>query len=230
MLLRRYSTTTRMAEPHKLDIATIEAVIFDLNGTIINDGAYHDAAFEEFFRRHDVNISMDEYRQRYYARKNEEIMPELLQRTLTPAEIAALSQEKEDIYHDLYGPRIGEVAGFSSLVAMLKAQGKKIGLATSSGPTNLAFTFEHLRFQGLFDAVVDGWEVTRSKPDPEIYLKTAERLSVVPDKCLVFEDAPVGVLGARRAGMRVVGLLTSHDAEQLCEAEACIHDFTEILL
>jgi beta-phosphoglucomutase len=213
-----------------LNLKEIGAVIFDLNGTIIDDGAYHDLAFQEFFKRHNSPLTFEDYRAHYYGRKNEEVMAELLNRELTDQEIAELSQEKEDIYHELYAPRIGEVAGFSNLIAALKREGIKVGLATSSAPTNLEFTFQHLPIEHYFDVIVDGWKVTQSKPHPEIFLKAAEWLGVAPEHCIVFEDTPTGITGAQRAGMRVIAMLTSHTANELPKVEGYITDFTEVTL
>lgn len=210
------------------DLGQFQAVIFDMNGTIIDDGRYHDDAFTEFFRRHNLNLTGEDYHRRFHARKNEEIMAELFDRELSEQEIAALSQEKEDIYQWLYAPDFKEVAGFSNLLEKLKARGLKVALATSSAPTNVEFTFNHLDLRGKLDALVDGHQVAQAKPAPDIYLKTAEELGVPPEACLVFEDTPIGIEAARKAGMTVVAVNTSHAPETLVGSALVINDFTEL--
>ena len=76
--------------------------------------------------------------------------------------------------------------------------------------------------------VVVGEEVKKGKPDPEIYLITAEKLNIEPEKCLVFEDSPPGVESAKRAGMKVIGILTTHSKEELNKADLVINNFSEL--
>jgi len=204
------------------------AVIFDLNGTIINDGAYHRQAFMEFFARHGLTVSEEDYKAKAESRKNAQIMPAIFGRDMSEEEIDQLAQEKEGIYRELYAPHIAVVPGFWELAQSLRSAGKKIGLATSAGTENVTFTFEALKLDGVFDAVVTGKDVVVSKPNPEIFLKTAEKLGVAAPDCMVFEDSPVGIAAAKAAGMSVIGLLTSYSPEELAQADALIHNFLEV--
>ena len=87
---------------------------------------------------------------------------------------------------------------------------------------------EALKTEGVFAAIVSGDDVTRGKPAPDIFLKAAERIGLPPEECVVFEDAPAGVEAARSAGMRVVGVLTTHDPHDLRRADLLVEEFTAI--
>jgi len=105
-----------------------------------------------------------------------------------------------------------------------------MAIATSGIQVNIDFLFEHIPIRSYFDVIVNSAHISKGKPDPEIYIKTAELLKVSPAECLVFEDAVVGIQSAKAAGMKVVGVLTTHKAGELSGADVLINDFTELLV
>lgn len=212
----------------KLDLFNIEAVIFDLNGTMVNDMGYHKKAWIEFCKRHEVNLTEKEFDEKFSGRKNSEMLPLIIGKKLSEDEIKKFSEDKEQIYRDIYSKFLDEVPGLKNLIQKLKAHNLKIAIATTAYEKNRRFILDYLGLENLFDLILGEEHVMHGKPHPEIYLKTAEQLGINPSKCLVFEDSPPGVESAKRAGMRVIGILTTHTKEDLVGADSCIKDFNQL--
>ncbi len=204
-----------------------DAVIFDMNGTIIDDDIFHEQAFVEFFRVHNLPYSVEDFRRDHRAARSNEIM-EALFGHLSQEESNKLAEEKETIYRRLYAPHIHAIPGFLDFIEQLRAQETPIALATSSPQLNVSFTIDALGLQWKFNQVVTGREVVNPKPSPEIYFLTAERLGVDPSECLVFEDSPVGIAAAVAAGMRVIVRGKTDNISPLILG--CISDYTEVEL
>jgi beta-phosphoglucomutase-like phosphatase (HAD superfamily) len=145
-----------------------------------------------------------------------ECMRDLFGRPDMPdAEAMAYVHEKEAVYRDLFTPIFAEVAGFKTFFAQALARGLKLGVGTAGDRVNQAFAYSHLRLPVAPLATVGGDEGLPGKPEPAIFLEVARRMGVAPANCIVFEDAPLGIEAARRAGMRAVGIASSHLAEEL---------------
>lgn len=206
----------------------IKAVIFDMDGTMIANMKHHDAAWIEFLKRHGLELSEEERKSKISSRRNDEIFATLFGDD-TPAEIKKeYGEEKEQIYRELYKKDIKEVAGLTTLIKELKEQGYKLAVATTAPQKNRDFGLEELGLSDSFDVIVGAEDVSRGKPDPQIYEEAAKRLGVKQEECLVFEDSPLGIEAAKNAGMRVIGIATSHTEKELAEAERIIEDFTQI--
>jgi len=212
----------------QLDITGIEAAIFDMNGTMIDDMGFHKKAWIEFCKSYGVDLTEEEFKQKFSGKKNTDILPEILGRKLSSDEIKELSEEKETIYRQVYAPFIKEVPGFKDLIAKLKSKHLKVAIATTAIEPNRKFVLDALHLENEFDVILGDEDVTNGKPHPEIYLETAKKLNVDSSKCLVFEDTPPGVEAGKNAGMKVVGVLTTHTKEDLKNADYWITDFTEI--
>jgi HAD superfamily hydrolase (TIGR01509 family) len=122
-------------------------------------------------------------------------------------------------------PKRRVVPGLRRFIAAARAEGDRIGLGTGSKDDNVAFILDGLKLRLSFDAVVDGGEVTKGKPDPETFLTLADKLKTRPRDCVVFEDSLLGEEAARRAGMAVVAITTSHRAEEFKHASLAVRDF-----
>ena len=206
----------------------LQAAVFDLNGTLVDDIRFHYQAWKALGDR--VGFVMDEaVFQSCNGLKNEDIFPRVLGRDVGPSIIETLGREKEEQYRALYRPHLAPVAGAEALFARLREHGVKLAVASSAPIENRTMVIEGLRWTDMFDVVVAN-EGLRGKPAPDIFLAAAERLGVEPRACLVFEDAVNGVVAARAAGMPVVGVTTNVPAEALREAGASltIADFTTL--
>lgn len=212
----------------KLDLQNFKAVIFDMDGTMVDNTGFHKKAWIEFCKRHGIELAEEDYHMRISGKRNDAIFEILFGKKIEDAEYTKLDEEKEAIYRELYLPNLKQVPGLKKLLNNLKKAGIKTGIATTSPYKNRLMVLEALELNEFFAVIVGGEDTKHGKPHPEIYLKVAEKLGVDPVECLAFEDTPSGVKSAKSAGMVVVGVLTAHTQEELCEADYFIHDFTEI--
>jgi beta-phosphoglucomutase len=185
------------------------AVIFDIDGTIVDNMHLHAEAFGVFAERHGLLPLTSEDRARLDGRRNSEIFPILFKRDVPREEWQAYEHEKEGLYRELSRGRLSPMKGLHALIDRLKEEGIPVALATSAPQLNVAHTLAELDLVGAFPIIVRGDEVARGKPAPDVFLEAARRLGVDPADCLVFEDAPMGIVAAQAAGMRVVALTTS---------------------
>ena len=214
-------------------LASFRAVIFDIDGTIVDNMHLHAEAFAAFAERHGLPMLTPDDRARLDGRRNSEIFPILFKRDVPREEWQAYEHEKESLYRELSRGRLTPMKGLHHLIAKLKAEGIKIALATSAPELNVTHTLTELGLTGDFSIIVRGDQVPRGKPAPDVFLEAARQLGVPPADCLVFEDAPMGIAAAHAAGMTVVGITTSFQAahfEQLDRppASTCC-DFDEFL-
>lgn len=193
----------------------IRALIFDMDGTMIDSMGHHRLSWIEFASRHGLEIDVDDLMRRTTGRTGAECMDDLFGREFSRSESWTLIAEKEQIYRDLFAPVFREVAGFRAFAARALALGLNVGVGTAGDRHNIAFAMQHLAMAPAPQAVVGGDEGLPGKPEPAIFLEVARRLGVAPEHCVVFEDAPFGIEAARRAGMAAVAVCSSHSAADL---------------
>jgi len=189
------------------------AFIFDMDGTIVDNMAFHTDSWLAFFERHGKSYEAEAFFRETAGAQGREILRARLGPDVSDEEITALALEKDALYRELYGPHRRAIEGLEQFVAGARAQGVKLAVATSAPPKNIVFTLDELDLRGHFDTVVGAADVKHGKPHPDVFLKAAEQLGVPPSDCIVFEDAPMGVEAARRAGMRAVVITTTLPAE-----------------
>jgi beta-phosphoglucomutase family hydrolase len=207
------------------------AFIFDMDGTIVDHRAFHTKSWVTFFQRRGKDIDADEFFRTTAGRQGKEIIRSHMGADLPDDEVAVLNQEKEAVYRELYEPHRKTLAGFDDLVDEAKLHGVALAVATAAPNANIAFTLDGLDLRRHFDAVVGAADVPRGKPNPDVFLKAAERVGALPADCIVFEDAPLGVEAARRAGMRCVVLTTTLPADAFAGFDNVIkiaRDFSEL--
>ena len=185
------------------------AVIFDIDGTIVDNMHLHAEAFAVFAERHGLPPLTTEDRARLDGRRNSEIFPILFKRDVPRDEWQEYEREKEGLYRELSRGRLAPMNGLHRLIDRLKADAIPVALATSAPKLNVIHTLAELSLTDAFPIIVRGDEVARGKPAPDVFIEAARRLEVSAADCLVFEDAPMGIEAAQAAGMRVVALTTS---------------------
>jgi beta-phosphoglucomutase len=204
------------------------AVIFDMDGVICHTNPYHSTAFQSFFAKREMYPTEEEFEQHMYGKSNSYIMSHFLGRKIEGQELLDLEFEKESLFRELYKDKIEPIAGFSEFFDSLKADGLLTGVATSAPLDNLRLIAGKLDLLNRMESVLASEDVKKHKPDPEVYLKSAANLGIDPSKCVVFEDSFSGVTAAINAGMKVVGVLSSHAANELPPCDLYIRDFHEI--
>jgi HAD superfamily hydrolase (TIGR01509 family) len=188
------------------------AVIFDIDGTLVDNMHLHAEAFALFAERHGLPPLTKDDRARLDGRRNSEIFPILFNRDVPRDEWLAYEHEKEGLYRELSRGRLAPLRGLHDLIERLRAGRIPMALATSAPKPNVVHTLAELELASAFPVIVRGDEVARGKPAPDVFIEAARRLGVDPAVCLVFEDAPMGIEAAQAAGMKVVALTTSFQA------------------
>ena len=208
------------------------ALIFDMDGTMIDSMGHHRQSWIAFARVHGLPMPIDELMRRTTGRTGAECMVELFGRPMPQDEAWSLVQHKERLYREAFAPpHFREVAGFREFFARAAERGLQLGVGTAGDADNIAFAMTHLALPQPPHAVVGGDEGLPGKPEPAIFLEVARRLAVAPERCIVFEDAPLGIEAARRAGMHAVAVCTTHGADELAGPHvlAAIDDYRGML-
>jgi beta-phosphoglucomutase family hydrolase len=185
------------------------ALIFDMDGVIVDSNPLHREAWVEFNRRHGVETS-DAMLERMYGGRNDQIVRDFFGDSLPEDEVAAYGAAKEKIYREMLAGRIEEtlVPGLRPFLDLYR--GSPMAVATNAEPENVNSVLDRAGLRDYFRVVVDGHQVSRPKPHPDIYLRAASLLEIAPSNCIVLEDSHTGVAAARAAGMRVIGLATTY--------------------
>lgn len=207
----------------------ITAVIFDMDGTMVNSLPYHMESWKIFFMRHGINMTQREFDAVHHGTIYD-IMPRIFGSQISTEQSKALGEEKESIFRELYSGSVVPTPGLLSFIHEVKNAGLSLAVATAADEYNARFTINALGLQNYFDVVVTSTEVKEGKPSPAVYEAACEQLGKAPNCCCVFEDTVHGVQAAVAAGMAVVGITTSHAAYELQEAgaRAAMPDFTAI--
>jgi beta-phosphoglucomutase len=211
-----------------IPIFDFKAAIFDMDGTMISNMAYHKKAWQEFLRRYGITLTEQEFKEKLSGKKNDQIFELVFGRRLSKDEELKYTEEKESLYRELFRPHIKEIAGLTRLIEALHTHGVKTAIATTAPAKNRDFALKEIGLEGKFEVILGDEHVTRGKPHPEIYLATAERLGVSPADCVVFEDSPPGIASGKSAGMTVIAILSSHSRGELEEADYTVNDFTDL--
>jgi beta-phosphoglucomutase len=188
----------------------IRALILDMDGVIIDSNPLHRAVWAEYTRRHGVEMT-EVMQQRMYGKRNDEIVRDFLGTHLDEREVFAHGAAKEALYREYMRPRVGEslVPGLREFLT--RHANLRLAIATNAEAANVDFVLDGAGIRSFFQVVVNGHDVARPKPHPDIYLHAAERLNVAPKECIVVEDSHTGIQAGLAAGMRVVGVGTTHD-------------------
>ena len=219
----------------------MKAFLFDLDGTLIDSMPQHHSAWKAWYARRGLPMDAGDFFASTAGRSNAEILADLFP-LQSADEHAAMADEKEAIYREFAARSLALVGGARAFVERARAGGLRMAVCTASTLPNIALAFELHGIDGWVEHVVSPADVTsgpgpavrlRGKPHPDIFLEAAQRLGVAPHDCIVFEDAPLGVEAARRAGMRAVALTTTLAAEHFAAFDniiAIAPDFTTLTL
>ncbi len=202
--------------------------IFDWDGVVIDSSSQH----EESWERLAVEISKplpEGHFKRGFGRKNEYIIPEQLQWSRDPAEIQRLSLRKEALYRDIVKERgLSPLPGITEWLRRLKDAGIPCVIGSSTHRLNIEVSLEVIHLREYFADIVSAEDVSHGKPDPEVFLKAASKISRAPDRCVVFEDAHVGIEAAHNAGMKVVAVATTNPLADLGKADLAVERLDQL--
>jgi len=204
--------------------------IFDWDGVIVDSSAHHRSSWKRLAEEEGRKLP-DNYFAVSFGMKNEDILPKVLKWTRDPKEIARLSERKENLYRELVRREgIEPLPGVAAWLKLLRQSLIPCAIGSSTERLNIDCVLEQTELGQYFDEIVSADDVSRGKPDPQVFLLASEWIEVPPHRCVVFEDAPVGLEAARAGGMKSIGIATTHPAESLREADLKVNRLDELSL
>jgi beta-phosphoglucomutase family hydrolase len=191
------------------------AAIFDWDGVILDSSKHHEESWERLAKE-EGKILPEGHFLRGFGRRNVEIMRDLLQWSDDLQEIQRLSLRKEELYREVVEDwGIQSLPGVRTWLERLEQAGIPCAIGSSTEQKNVQLGLRLLGLESFFQTAVTAEHVKRGKPAPDVFLQAAEKVGIAPQRCVVFEDAPSGVEAARAAGMKVVGVTTTHPGGHL---------------
>lgn len=206
----------------------VKAIIFDMDGTLADSIPFHRESWVLFLKKHQIHLDPEQFQSQNHG-NIQEMIKRFFGNDISDEKLAELGEEKEIIYRDIYREHLREIPGLTNFLNLLKSHGIRMALATMGDSNNIDFFLNGLKVFSFFEIISGGLEISKGKPDPEIFNLSLKKLNLKPDDCVVIEDSIDGVLAARRAGIRVIGITTSHSSSELRELGCfyTVSDFQE---
>jgi HAD superfamily hydrolase (TIGR01509 family) len=202
--------------------------VFDWDGVIIDSSAHHEESWERLAKERGYTLVPGHFK-KGFGRKNDFIIPNILGWTDEAALISELSLRKEELYRKIVREwGIAPLPGVPEWLNHLKENGVPCAVGSSTHRENILTALEILGFAEYFVALVTAEDVSHGKPDPEVFLKAAEKIGRSPERCIVFEDALVGIEAAHRGDMKAVAVATTNPIEALGTADIAVHRLDEL--
>ena len=207
---------------------SIIGAIFDWDGVVIDSSSHHEKSWERLAAETGFFLPPDHFK-RGFGMKNTFIIPKLLKWAEAPDEVHRLSLRKEALYRELVVEHgITPLPGVTKWLDELRRFGIPCAIGSSTERLNIDTILNILGIGHYFSAIVSADDVSRGKPDPEVFLTAAQRIGRDPAQCVVFEDALVGIEAAHRGGMKVVGVATTNPIEAIQTADLAVHRLDEL--
>ncbi len=204
--------------------------IFDWDGVLIDSSAHHEESWNRLAAENHFQLPLGHFKQGF-GMKNEAIIPTILNWSQAPAEIQRLSLRKEEFYREIIREwGISPLPGAEAFLIYLQSLQIPCVVGSSTHRKNIVLSLQVLGWNKFFKSLVTAEDVKAGKPDPEVFLKAAAKISVDPKQCVVFEDAHAGIAAALAGGMKVVAVTTTHAASELQTAHRVVERLDELQL
>ena len=221
---------TRTGRRNNLKTETTDdrrAILWDMDGTIVNSLPFHKHAWQETFAKRGEDFTEEDF-QWANGRRNEEIIPHFLKRSMPPEEVNIIADEKEATFRRLVKDSVKALPGVIELIKSLAAAKYQLAVVSSTPEENIELITKMLGIKKYFSLLINGDDVKEGKPSPQCFLLGAEKLGVEPKNCVVMEDAVVGVRAAKRAGMHCIAVANTCPREDIAEADIVVNSLEEI--
>ncbi len=206
------------------------AALFDWDGVIVDSSRFHELSWDVIAKELRLDLPPGHFK-RGFGRKNEFIIPEILGWARDPAEIKRLADLKEEAYRKLVREKgLAAMPGVKPWLETLRGANIPCVIGSSTERKNIEAVLDVIGLRDFFKDVVSGDDAKRGKPDPEIFLLAAKRAGCPPARCIVFEDAHVGIDAAHAGGMKAVAVTTTHPREELKKADRVVEQLDELTL
>ena len=194
-----------------MDMSKIKAIIYDVDGTMVNSEPIHVGAWNKALLNYGYSLQnlSESFRQTMAGRKPVVIAEEMVNRLLLSVSSQQLLDTKSQIFLQIAQKDLKAMPGVLESVERFNRAGYKLGIGTSLDRSYLDHVLDKIDVSKFFDAIVTGDQITHGKPNPETYLKVAEKLGLTPMECLVIEDAETGIASAKAAGSICVAIMNS---------------------
>jgi len=209
----------------------LKAIIFDLDGTLVDSLPYHHESWRIFFKNNNLEEhDFSEVLKEYKGGGTLELMTSVFGDMYTKDELKKMTDDKEIIFRDIYKSKIYPIEGLKQFLDNLKKNNILLSIGSNAIRKNVLMTIEELSITNYFSSIICGDEVSRGKPDPEMFVKTLSNLNVSRNECIIFEDSIEGVKAAKNADIKVIGVTSSQSSEKLKSVGAfkTIDDYTKI--
>jgi len=209
------------------------ALIFDMDGVLVDSNPFHVQKWIEFLHERGIPYNAEDLPKQILGSRNDTALRRFFGRDLPKGEIEKLSEDLEARFRAAFRPHAQPLLGLKTLMDECRAEGIPLAVASSAMTKNVDFVVDTLKLRSYFASIVTGDDVSRPKPDPEIYIQAAERLTLAPAKCVAFEDSFVGIESAKRASMKCVAIASTFPAEELrsqTQADLVVKNFEELSL
>ena len=209
----------------------LKAIIFDLDGTMVDSLPYHHESWRIFFKNNNIEENdFTEILKEYKGGGTLELMTSVFGNMYTKEELEKMTNDKEVIFRDIYKSKIYPIEGLKKFLDNLKESNISLSIGSNAIRKNVIMTIEELGITNYFSSIICGDEVSKGKPDPEMYIKTLSNLKVNKDECVIFEDSIEGVEAGKNADIKVIGVTSSQSSEILKSVGAfeTINDYTRI--
>ncbi|MBD3254678.1 MAG: beta-phosphoglucomutase family hydrolase [Candidatus Lokiarchaeota archaeon] len=204
------------------------AVIFDMDGVLADTGPIHFESWKKMATQ-DAGVEFTrEFFEKTFGQQTIPITKKLLGSKVSEHRIKNLADLKEEYYREMVADELEPLPGVIDLIINLKKKKFKLAVGSSGPRKNVELLLNSLHIQNHFDIVIAAEDIEKGKPAPDVFLHVANSINIPPKNCLVIEDAPVGIEAAKRAGMKTIALTTTHNKEELKEADLIIENLTEV--
>ena len=207
------------SEAKKIILAGKKAVLFDLDGTLVNTDPFHFMGWQNLLAEHNIKISKEFYQEHISGRHNTEIAKDLFAH-LPSNEAEKQSEDKEERFRQVAKGQLEPITGLKEFIKYLRDEGLKIGLVTNAPKKNVEFSLGALDLENSFDAMVMAEDVYEPKPAPAPYIECLRKLCIEAKDAIAIEDSPSGIRSATGAGLFTVGITTSQSQSSLVMAGA----------